>query len=129
MAKPNVTINEQAACLRILKAATRPMTAANIAVRLGLGGCRETRRRHVRLIIEGLRDLGSLIVATKKPAGYGIAKDESVYKEYLIRRFIEAKRVFGDMHKRKKMLVESNGQGMLFEPQRISVGCASVAVV
>ncbi len=128
MAKPNVTTGEQAACLRLLKAATGPMVAVDIAVHLGLGGCIETRRRHVRAIIKGLRDLGSLIVATK-PAGYGLTEDKLVYKEYLENRLIEAKRIFGDTYNKKKDLVDSNGQGMLFEPKRISVGCASVAPI
>ncbi len=127
MNKPNVTTNEQAGCLRILKAATGPMTAAVIAVRLGLRGCRETRRRHARLIIQRLRDSGSMIVATR-PAGYGLTDDRSVYKDYLNGRQIVARMIFGDTHKKKKKLADSNNQGMLFEPQRIRVGVASMEI-
>ena len=128
MSKSNVTTNEQAGCLRILKAATEPMTAADIAVRMGLGGCRETQRRHVRAIVKGLRDLGSMIVATLQ-GGYWLTKDAAMYKDYLEFRQIDAKRILGESHNRKKKLVDSKGQGMLFEPTRIRVGVASVAVM
>jgi len=127
MTKKDVTTSEQAGCLRILRAASEPMTAADIAARLGLGGCRESKRRRVRLIIKKLRDSGSMIGATRQ-GGYMITDDVSEYRDYLEGRQNDQKRIFGETHKKKKMLVDSKGQGMLFEPPRIRVGVASMGL-
>jgi len=116
MTKPNVTTLDIARCLSILESAEGPIVAADLARRLHLPGNRETQRRHVRAIIEQLRDNGSMIVATLKD-GYFLTEDLQLWGDYLDGRQIDAKRIFGETYKRKKMLTEvGSGQGVLFGP-------------
>jgi len=125
--KPNITTCEAAECLRILESADSPIVAADLAAELGLAGCRETQRRHVRAIIKHLRDVnGSMIVATNQ-GGYFLTTDAELYKGYLEGRQIDAKQILGKTHRQKRMLVNSRGQGMLFT-ERVSCGVASVAM-
>ena len=126
MSKPNVTADEAAKCLRVLQGAASPIVAAELARKLGLGGSRESRRRHVRAIVEHLRDKGSMVIATLQQ-GYWLTKDEQLWKDYLEGRQIDAKRILGETHKRKK-LVDATGQGLLFEPARICCGVATCGI-
>ena len=89
--------------------------AADIAVKLGLIGKRETQRRHVRKLIKKLRENGMQIVATLKD-GYELTEDMEANKKYLDDRQIGAKRVLGETHKKKKILFNDRGQGLLFRP-------------
>jgi len=102
--------------LEALEGAEAPMTAAQIAAWLRLSGSRETQRRRVRAIVEGLRKGGSMIVATLQE-GYWLTDDAKLYKRYLAGRQIDAKKVLGKTHrKQREMLADSGGQGVLFRP-------------
>lgn len=120
MNTPNITAVEAARCLRILKSADKPIVAADLARKLDLGGNRESQRRHIRAIIKHLRDNGSMIIATLW-GGYFLTEDSQLWRDYLEGRQIDAKRILGETHKRKKMLIEANGQGVLFRP-RVTCG-------
>jgi len=124
--KTTVTAQEAAKCLRILEQARAPMVAAELARSLYLGGNHESQRRHVRAIIEQLRYNGSMIVATRRQ-GYWLTDDERLWKDYLEGRQIDAKRILGETHKRKRMLADAKGQGLLFD-QRIRCGVATCGV-
>jgi len=52
---------------------------------------------------------------------------DSLWRDYLEGRQIDAKRILGETGKRKKMLSDAKGQGMLFE-QRIQMGCATCGI-
>lgn len=125
MNKANITTLEAARCLSLLETAAEPMVAAKLARRLILAGSRETQRRHVRAIVEHLRDNGSHIVATLT-SGYWLTKDDRIWRDYLEGRQIDAKRILGETHKRKR-IAGSKGQGMLFE-MRICCGVATCGV-
>lgn len=126
MTKPNVTTEQAAQCLRLLEATRKPIVAADLAFMLRLPGKKETQRRHVRAIIKQLRDNGSMIVATLQ-GGYLLTTDESVYRDYLEGRQIDAKKVLGKMYKQKKeILKDASGQELLFD-NRIPYGCATIA--
>lgn len=115
MTEPNITTEEAAQCLRVLQAAKGPIVAAGLAKRLRLHGVRETQRRHVRAIIEYLRkENGSWIVGLN-PKGYFLTKDHQLWRDYLDGRQIDAKRIFAEVHKRKRILADSQGQGVLFD--------------
>jgi len=116
----NVTSSELARCLTILEETETPLTAVEIAARLYLGGCRETQRRHVRAIIDQLRKAGAKIVATLTD-GYWLTKDLSLWRDYLEGRQIDAKSILAETYKRKRMLMDCKGQGVLFS-QVMSVG-------
>lgn len=121
MARPNVTVDGMAQCLRVLQAAEVPMLAIDIANRLGLDGSRETKRRHVRSLVKKLRDDGHMIVASVQ-GGYFLTADEDLWKQYLEGKKIDAKKVLGEMHRKKKMLIDKQGQGMLFQPGGVAIG-------
>ena len=116
----DVTTDELAQCLAILKSAAGPMTAAQIAARLGLAGCRETQRRRVRAMTLALRDKGVRVAATQQN-GYYIAQNDAAWRAYLDGRQIEAKTVLGVTHPRIRQVVESKGQGLLYG-QRLTTG-------
>lgn len=99
------------------------MVAAALAAALWLSGNRESQRRHVRAIVEHLRDNGSMIVATLQQ-GYWLTEDSQLWKDYLEGRQIDAKRVLGETHKRKRMLADAKGQGLLFG-QKVCCGVAT----
>ena len=96
-----ITTPELALTISILDAAKGPMTAIEIAAKLHLEGCRESQRRHVRAIIEELRNKGVRVVANQID-GCWIAKDDNEWREYLEGRKIEAKQQIGEAHRRKK---------------------------
>lgn len=114
MIKPNITTPEIANCLSILESANKPLVAADLAKKLGLSGSRETQRRHIRAIIKHLRNNGSKIIATLW-GGYFLTTDPQLWRDYLEGREITAKRIFGETHKRKRRLTDSQGQGVLFD--------------
>lgn len=116
----DVTTDELANCLAILKDADRPMTAAQIAARLGLSGCRETQRRRVRAMTLALRDKGCRIVANQID-GIWLARNDREWRDYLEGRKIEAKTILGVTHPRIRWAVESKGQGLLYG-QRLTTG-------
>jgi len=88
--------------------------AAKLAARLFLPGNRETQRRHIRAIVKLLRDNGSRIIATLW-GGYFLTDDPQLWRDYLEGRQIDAKRILGETHRRKRMLADAQGQGMLFD--------------
>lgn len=103
-------------CLTMLKTAEVPATAAELAGRLALPGSRETQRRHIRTVIAWLRNRGHWIVATLT-GGYWLTRDEAMWKDYLEHRSIDGKRIIGEASRRKKiMLTDKSGQGILFAP-------------
>jgi len=120
MDRSEATPYELSDCLAILKTAEKPLTAAEIAPKLGLAGSRETQRRRVRAIIKLLRENGCQIVATLQD-GYSLADDVRMTCEYLGKRQGRAKRILGVTYKRKKMLTTARGQGLLFGP-RVATG-------
>lgn len=113
MNQVNITSNEAAACLALLKIGDRPRVAADIAELLNLAGSRESQRRHVRAIIKQLRDEGEMIVATLQ-GGYWLTDDDKLWREYLEGRKIDAKKLIGQTHKQIKMATDGIGQGLLF---------------
>lgn len=115
MNRPTITTCNAARCLEILKAAADPITAVDLARRLGLAGERESRRRQVRAIIQHLRDQGEWICATMQ-GGYLLTDDAGVWSRYNAGRAINGKRVIGQSHNRNKAAVDSHGQGLLFQP-------------
>jgi len=119
----NVTTDQAAGCLGILKRADKFMTAAEIAASLGFGGGHETQRRHIRAIVEQLRENGSMIIANTRD-GYWLTTDESVWKDYNEHRAIDCKVILAEVSHRKK-LIDSTGQGRLFD-SRVQAGCATV---
>ena len=123
MQTPTITTEKQAVCLQLLKAADEPMTAAQIAAGLHLDGSRETQRRCVRGLIKQLRDEGSHVIATLQ-AGYWLTDDEQLWRDYLDGRQIDAKKILGETHRRKRMLADSEGQGLLFMQTEVC-GCAT----
>ena len=88
--------------------------AAKLAARLFLPGNRETQRRHIRAIVKLLRDNGSRIIATLW-GGYFLTDDPQLWRDYLEGRQIDAKRILGETHRRKRMLADAQGQRMLFD--------------
>jgi biotin operon repressor len=120
MNEVHVTNSDLAGCLTILKETGTPLTAAEIAARLYLAGCRETQRRHVRAIIEQLRKTGARIVATLSE-GYWLTNDLTLWRDYLEGRQINAKIILAETHKRKRMLADAAGQGILFG-QKTTIG-------
>lgn len=127
MTKPNVTTLEAGRCLQILQAANGPIVAAELARKLGLAGCRETQRRRVREIVKHLKDNSGAMIVASLQSGYWLTEDEQLWRDYLLHRQIDAKRILGETHKRKKMLADPSGQGRLFE-SRIHYGVASCIV-
>jgi biotin operon repressor len=125
MNQSNPTADELSLCMRLLDEAEAPMLAIDIADRLYITGSHETKRRHVRALVQKLRDNGARIVATTAD-GYFLTEDESLWRDYLEGRQIDAKRILGETYKRKKMLADSQGQGHLFTLPRIQAGCATV---
>lgn len=115
----DVTTNELAQCLAILRDADRPMTAAQIAKRLGLPGCRETQRRRVRAMTLALRDKGCRIVANQTD-GIWLARNDREWRDYLEGRKIEAKTILGVTGPRIREAA-SKGQRLLFG-QRYTTG-------
>jgi biotin operon repressor len=112
---------EVAKTLSILERATGPLTAIEIATRLGLEGCRESQRRHVRAIIEELRDKGVRIVADRKN-GYFITRHDSVWRDYLDGRQIEGKGIIGEAHRRKKCMYEDGTIAMFGQQVATGIG-------
>lgn len=107
-----VTTGEIGRCLTALQQAAEPLTAIEIAARLQLAGSRETRRRRVRTLIKQLRDSGVRIAASLKD-GY-LLGSERTWAKYLQGQQIKAKQKIGLAHRRRKMLVDNRGQGILF---------------
>ena len=122
--KANMTTDQAADCLRLLQQAEQPLVAVDIAARLYLYGNRESRRRHVRAIVKYLRDNGSMIIATLQ-GGYWLTDDRGLWCDYLEGRQIDAKKILAHTHRKKKMLADAAGQGLLFS-QRIQAGCATI---
>ena len=115
MTRPTITTCNAAGCLEILKAAAVPIVAADLAKRLGLAGSRESQRRQVRAIVTHLRGQGEWIVATTQ-GGYMLADDVRAWDRYNARRANAGKRVIGQSHHRTRAAIDSQGQGLLFQP-------------
>ncbi|HOT73759.1 MAG TPA: hypothetical protein PLX18_11460 [Anaerohalosphaeraceae bacterium] len=105
----------------LLSRAAGPMTAIQIAERLGLGGSHETKRRQVRAIIKQLREEGEWIVSTNWD-GYWLTEDAAVWRKFLEQEKIEAKQLIGEVQRRQKMITDRFGQGYLFSPGGKSTG-------
>lgn len=109
------TTSEAADVLRLIKE-HGPVLAIEIADRLGFTGSRETKRRHVRAIVQHLRnECGEMIVANAM-GGYYLTNDKTIWQSYLNGRQIEAKIILSQTHKKLKMVTDSKGQGLLFLP-------------
>ena len=78
----------------------------------------------MRAIVKQLRDEGAMIAATLQN-GYFLTEDLQLYRDYLDGRQIDAKKVMGVTGKRKRMLIDRAGQGLLFT-QRIRCGVATM---
>ena len=116
-----ITTPELANCLAILQQANGPLTATEIAAKLRLEGCRESQRRHVRAIIEELRNNGLWVVANQKD-GCWIAKDEQEWRQYLEGRKIEAKQQIGQAHRRKKCSYDDGTMAMFGQQVGTGIG-------
>lgn len=60
-----------------------------------------------------MRDSGSIVAATMQN-GYALTDDEAIWAEYNEGLKIDAKRIFAEVHKRKKERPAYDGQGLLF---------------
>jgi len=109
----NATTDNCAFVLGVLKSATGPLAAIEIAERAGIGGKHETRRRKIRAIVSRLRDGGHWICSSIHD-GYYLTRDRDEWKLYQDERMIEAKQTIGNASQNKKMLTDSAGQGFLF---------------
>jgi len=124
MNEPNITTDQVAECLGILKRADKFMTAAEIAVHLGIAGCHESQRRHIRALVKELRDQdGEMIVANNRD-GYWLTKDLKIWADYVEHRAIDAKTMLAEVSSRKK-IIDKTGQGILFD-NRIPAGVATM---
>lgn len=110
--RPTPTTREAAIVHETLWRSERAWTAAELAARIGVGGSRETQRRHIREIIRRLRQQGCRIVATLQD-GYAYTEDAEIWKDYVEGRKIDAKRILAEAGKRTREL-RSQGQGQLF---------------
>jgi len=109
-----MTTAQVGACLQVLKEATEPIVAADLAERLGLAGKRETKRRKVRAMVEHLRDNGARIIATLN-SGYWLTGDSEIWCDYLAKRTIDSKRILGEAYRRRRdAAMGESGQGYLF---------------
>lgn len=99
--------------MEILKAAHTPIVAAELAVKIGLGGERETKRRKIRAIVARLRDNGHWIIAFNQE-GYWLTTIEKDWLDYQAGRSIDAKRIIKEAADRRRMIVDNKGQGLLF---------------
>lgn len=120
--KTEATREDAARLMRLMQAARTPQTAAALAGRLALSGSRETQRRHIRALVERLRDDGAWIVAVDA-AGYRLTTDAAEWKQYNESRKIGAKQILGRSHKRQQMVTDAAGQGLLFVPA-VGAACA-----
>ena len=109
------TTDEAARCLNLLRS-HGPLKAAALASRLGIGGKRETQRRHVRAIIKHLREDCGEMIAANLNNGYFVTDDYKLWQDYLDSRSIEARGTIGKVHRQKRMVSDANGQGLLFVP-------------
>jgi biotin operon repressor len=123
MNEPNITTDQVAGCLGILRRADKFMTAAEIAVHLGIAGCHESQRRHIRALVKELRDQGEMIIANNWD-GYWLTKDLKIWDDYVNHRAIEAKTMLAEVSQRKKF-IDRNGQGILFD-NRVPAGVATM---
>jgi biotin operon repressor len=116
-----ITGPELAKAVSILQQAKEPMTAALLAARLGLSGCRESQRRRVRAIIEELRNKGWPIVANQID-GCWLAKNSKEWRDYLEGRKIEAKQQIGEAHRRKKCTYDDGTIAMFGQQVGTGIG-------
>ncbi len=98
---PMPTTKEAAIIYQTLRYSERAWTAAELAARCGMDGNRESQRRAVREVIRSLRAQGHRIVATLE-AGYALTEDESLWRDYLEGRKIDAKRILAEAGRRTK---------------------------
>ena len=83
-----------ARCLALIKS-DGPIRAIAMAVKLGIEGNRESKRRHIRAIVQHLRnDCGNMIIGNFRQ-GYFITEDKKVWQDYLDGRQIDAKKILG----------------------------------
>jgi hypothetical protein len=106
--------DEAARLLRLLEQARTPMAAAELARKLALPGQRETQRRHVRALVEQLREAGQWIVGDG--SGVWLTTDAGQWRAYNEGRKIGGKREIGLAARRQRMITDAAGQGLLFVP-------------
>jgi hypothetical protein len=111
--KPVIENEKLANALTLLKDASKPLPAAEMASRLGIEGGHETQRRRVREIIAELRNGGHWIVANFYD-GYWLTADAAMWNEFCEKKMIDGKRMIGEAAKRKKAAEVPAGQGRLF---------------
>ena len=104
-----------AKCLALIKS-DGPIRAIALAVRLGIEGNRENKRRHIRAIVQHLRNDCGELIAADLIYGYYIAPTKEIWQMYLDGRQIDAKKILGITHKQLRMVQDSKGQGLLFLP-------------
>ncbi|MCE5184562.1 MAG: hypothetical protein LLF76_00355 [Planctomycetaceae bacterium] len=110
----NITTEEASRCAKLLRDARGPLTAADLAARLHLGGERESRRRRVREIVTGLRHEYGMRIVGFNPGGYWLVKTEAEWLEYCRDRENYAKRIIGEAAQRIRIVTDNKGQGLLF---------------
>jgi biotin operon repressor len=112
---------ELSKAVSIFQQAAGPMTAIEIATKLGLEGCRESQRRRVRAIIEELRNKGWPIAANQKD-GCWMAKNAAEWRQYLEGRKIDAKQQIGEAHRRKKCTYDDGTIAMFGQQVGTGIG-------
>ena len=116
------TNSDRLRCLAVLRAASGPIVAADLAQRIGLR-CkdRETARRQVRAIVKDLRDTGAKIVSNLA-SGYWLTHDETMWQDYCQRRQIDGKRIIGEASRRGKGSARAAAGVTLFDMTMSAVG-------
>lgn len=113
-------MNCQALASYVLNALRRsdvPMTASQIARKIPLRGGHETQRRTIRAAIQYLRDWAGLWIIATLQSGYLLTDDPDLWRDYNEGRKIDGKKLIGKAHREQKMISDSQGQGLLFQPQ------------
>lgn len=111
---PFTTSSQQKkAVLVLLQNSDKPLIAVDIADKVGIKGEHESKRRKVRALVKELRDEGIMIVANIDN-GYWLTDEAAIWRDYNEGNKIDALKILTETNKRKKMLADKNGQGLLF---------------
>jgi len=99
-------------CLQLIEE-YGPITASDLANKLGVSGDHEYKRRQIRYIVKELRECGEMICADSV-GGYFKTKDLKEWQKYLDIRQMGAKKILAVTH--SQMVTDSKDQGLLFIP-------------
>lgn len=116
MMRHNHYSSDQAAKVLRLITDCGPILAADLAIKIGLQGCRESNRRKIRAIVHYLKNENGNKIVSNFIDGYWIAADDKEWQASLDSLQIGAKKTLAVTHKKLKMVTDGRGQGLLFVP-------------